>query len=85
MNGIIPQAFSDDVNLYPMGNGGVYGTANGAQGGREGSIHSQQEKGWARGFFGGVTAGKEKEANAELMRMIGASPLVHATRELSSH
>ena len=40
---------------------------------REGSIHSQQEKGWTRGLFGATGGGKEREreANAELMRMIG--------------
>lgn len=39
---------------------------------REGSIHSQQEKSWSRNLnlFGGAKD-KDKEANAELMRMIG--------------
>lgn len=41
---------------------------------REGSIHSQQEKSWTRNFFGNSGGGKEKEANAELMRMIGTCP-----------
>lgn len=40
---------------------------------REGSIHSQQDKSWTRGLFGTTGSGKEREreANAELMRMIG--------------
>jgi hypothetical protein len=42
---------------------------------REGSIHSQQEKSWTSklNLFGGTGAArdKEKEDNAELMRMIG--------------
>jgi hypothetical protein len=42
---------------------------------REGAIHSQQEKSWTRNLnlFGGTGGArdKEKEANAELMRMIG--------------
>jgi hypothetical protein len=40
---------------------------------KEGSIHSQQDKSsWTRGIFGGnSTSVRDKEANAELMRMIG--------------
>ncbi|KAG8830378.1 hypothetical protein FRC18_008187 [Serendipita sp. 400] len=38
-----------------------------------GSIHSQHKDGWARNLFGGTGGGKEreKEANVELVRMIG--------------
>lgn len=68
MNGLVLQPHPEDVGAYAMGNGGAYGNTNG---GREGSIHSQQDRSWTRGLFGAAT-GKEKEANAELMRMIGS-------------
>ena len=68
MNG--QQPYPDD-GLYVNGN--IYASKSIGQAQEEGSIHSQQEKSWTRVLFGSANTRREKEANAELLRMIGAT------------
>jgi hypothetical protein len=73
MNGV---ALPPRMNGHASGNSAQY--ANGRSGaeshdnGGEGSIHSDdKDKSWTRGLFGS-SKDKEKEAQKELTRMIGA-------------